>query len=66
MNKMKQNETMRPKMDDTEKNIEILSKKFKKNIRSKSVTFSRTMKNKLREEMSHVHENGKRLIHGKA
>ena len=57
---------VRSKMDDTEKSLFLLSREFKKTVRSKASIVSKTVKAALCKELSHVQENGNRLIHGKA
>lgn len=54
------------KMDDTEKSLSVLSREFKKIVRSKSVAVKKSVQVKLCKEMAHINENSERLIHGKA
>lgn len=54
------------KMDDTEKSLLLLSREFKKIVRSKAVTVKKIIQVTLGQEMAHINENSERLIHGKA
>jgi hypothetical protein len=54
------------KMDETEKDFSKISIEFRKIVRSNSIAVKKMVKAMLHKELSHVNENGVRLIHGKA
>jgi hypothetical protein len=54
------------KMDETEKDFSKISIEFRKIVRSNSLAVKKMVKATLHKELSHVNENGVRLIHGKA
>ena len=56
----------RSQMDDTEKQLFEVSKAFKKTVCLTTAAVKKTVKARLRMEMSHVIDNMERLIHGKA
>ena len=53
-------------MDDTEKQLFAVSMEFKKSVCLTSAAVKKTVKARLRMEMSQVNDNRERLIHGKA
>lgn len=53
-------------MDDTEMSLSIISQKFRKNVRTKSMAVKKTVKTMLCKEMAQIKQNSGRLIHGKA
>ena len=55
-----------PKMDETEKVFSEISIEFRKIVRSGGLAVKKMVKATLRKELSHVNDNGVRLIHGKA
>lgn len=53
-------------MDETEKDFSGISIEFRNIVRSGSLAVKKMVKATLRKELSHVNDNGVRLIHGKA
>lgn len=53
-------------MDETEKDFLEISIKFRKTVCASSLAVKKMVKATLRNELSHVSENGARLLHGKA
>lgn len=56
----------RLQMDDTERQLFAVSKEFKKTVCLTTAAVKKTIKARLRMEMSHVIDNRERLIHGNA
>lgn len=59
-------QVMFPEMDETEKDFSEISIEFRKIVHSGGLAVKKMVKATLRKELSHVNENGVRLIHGKA
>lgn len=53
-------------MDDTEKDFSEISIEFRKIVLSSGLAVKKMVKAALRKDLSHVNENGVRLIHWKA
>jgi len=53
-------------MDDTEILLSIISQKFRKNVRTKTMAAKKTVKKMLSKEMAQIKQNSGRIIHGKA
>ena len=54
------------KMDETEKDLSKIAIEFRKIACKTASSAKKIVKAMLNKELSHVQENGKRLIHGKA
>lgn len=53
-------------MDDTEKDFSEISIEFRKIVLSSGLAVKKMVKAALRKDLSHINENGVRLIHWKA
>ncbi|MFZ4855378.1 MAG: hypothetical protein ACOYL3_03180 [Desulfuromonadaceae bacterium] len=54
------------KRDETERDLSKIAIEFRKIVRKRALSAKKMVKAMLNKELSHVNENGNRLIHGKA
>jgi hypothetical protein len=54
------------KKDETEQDLSKIAIEFRKIVRKRAASVKKMVKTMLNKELSHVNENGARLIHGKA
>lgn len=53
-------------LDETEKQLLVVSKEFKKIVCSTTIAVRNTVKARLRMEMSQIMDNSERIVNGKA